>query len=124
MMSLVNAFYAKGSITRTELRTLLHLLNPVAPHITEEINKLCELGEELFRAPWPACDEAALVRETVEIAVQVNGKVRGRLDVPADLAREGAEAYFRSVPEVRRLVGDKPIHKLVFVPGRLVNIVC
>ncbi|NLF27257.1 MAG: class I tRNA ligase family protein, partial [Clostridiales bacterium] len=124
MMSLVNSFYAKGSITRTELRTLVHLLNPVAPHITEEINRLCELGPELFRAPWPVCDERALVRETVEIAVQVNGKVRGRLDVPADLSREAAETYFRELPEIRRLVADKPIRKLVFVPGRLVNIVC
>src|SRR5699024_4247699 len=76
MMSLVNAFYAKGQVTRGELRILCLLLNPVSPHITEEINELCGLGPELFRSPWPKYDEKALVKETVEIAVQINGKVR------------------------------------------------
>ena len=124
MMSLVNAFYAKGQVTRGELRILCLLLNPVSPHITEEINELCGLGPELFRSPWPKYDEKALVKETVEIAVQINGKVRGRLEIPADLTREGAEAYFAANEDVQKLLGGKAVRKLIFVPGRLVNIVC
>ena len=124
MMSLVNAFYAKGQVTRGELRILCLLLNPVSPHITEEINELCGLGPELFHSPWPKYDEKALVKETVEIAVQINGKVRGRLEIPADLTREGAEAYFAANEDVQKLLGGKAVRKLIFVPGRLVNIVC
>ncbi len=125
MMSLVNAFYSKASITRGEMRVLIQLLNPVAPHITEEINALCGCVEgELIRAAWPEYDESALVKSTVEVAVQLNGKVRGRMNVPADLTRESAQEYFLGQDEVRKLVGEKPIKKLVFVPGRLVNIVC
>ena len=124
MMSLVNAFYAKGQITRGELRILCQLLNPVSPHITEEINELCNLGPELFRSPWPKCDETALVKQTVEIAIQINGKIRGRIEIPAGLTRENAEAYFAENAEVQKLLGGKAVRKLIFVPGRLLNIVC
>ena len=72
---------------------------------------------------WPKYDEAALVKQTVEVALQINGKVRGRMDVPADLTREAAGDYFLATDEVKKLIGDKSIKKLVFVPGRLVNIV-
>ena len=125
MMSLVNQFYAKGSITKGEMGVLIRLLNPVAPHITEEINEICGCVDgELLHAPWPAYDEAALVKSTVEVALQINGKVRGRMHVPADLTRDGAQEYFLAQDEVKKLIGDKTIKKLVFVPGRLVNIVC
>ena len=125
MMSLVNQFYSKGSITKGEMCVLIKLLNPVAPHITEEINELCGCVDgELIRSVWPKYDEAALVKSTVEVALQVNGKVRGRMDVPADLTRENAQEYFLAQDEVKKIIGDKQIKKLVFVPGRLVNIVC
>ncbi len=125
MMTLVNTFYAKGSVTRDELRALILLLNPVAPHITEEINVLCGLNEgELLRAAWPTYDESALVKEMVEMALQVNGKVRGRIQVPTDLKQEDAQEYFLGREEVRKLIGDKTMRKLIFVPGRLINIVC
>ena len=125
MMSLVNQFYSKGSITKGEMGVLIRLLNPVAPHITEEINEICGCVDgELLHAPWPAYDEAALVKSTVEVALQINGKVRGRMHVPADLTRDGAQEYFLAQDEVKKLIGDKAIKKLVFVPGRLVNIVC
>ena len=124
MMTLVNAFYAKGSITKGEMTVLIKLLNPVAPHITEEVNEMCRCCDgELMHAPWPVCDESALVKSTVEIAMQINGKVRGRMNVPADLTRDGAAEYFMALDEIKKLVGDKPVKKLVFVPGRLVNIV-
>ncbi len=125
MMTLVNAFYAKGSITRGEMLALIKMLNPVAPHITEEINALCHLTKgELLHSAWPVCDESALVKSTVEIALQLNGKVRGRMDVPADLTREEAQSYFMAQDMVRTMIGDKAVKKLIFVPGRLVNIVC
>ena len=125
MMTLVNAFYAKGSITRGEMLALIKMLNPVAPHITEEINALCHLTKgELLHSAWPVCDESALVKSTVEIALQLNGKVRGRMDVPADLTREEAQSYFMAQDMVKNMIGDKAVKKLIFVPGRLVNIVC
>ena len=124
MMTLVNAFYAKGSITKGELRALILLLNPVAPHITEEMNERngCVDGE-LLHAKWPEYDEGKLVKSTVEIAVQVNGKMRCRMDVPADLTREGAADYFLPMPEVQSLIDGKSVKKLVYVPGRLLNLV-
>ena len=124
MMTLVNAFYAKGSVTRGEMLALIKLLNPVAPHITEEINAMCKLsGTELIRGEWPVCDESKLVKATVEVALQINGKVRGRMDVPADLTREAAQDFFLAQPDVQKLIAGKSVKKLVFVPGRLVNIV-
>ncbi|MBE5774179.1 MAG: leucine--tRNA ligase [Clostridiales bacterium] len=124
MMSLVNAFYAKGSITKGEMLILCKLLNPVAPHITEEINEMCKLSDaELIRSTWPVCDESKLVKSTVEVALQINGKVRGRMDIPADLTRDNAQEYFLAQDEVKKLIGDKSLKKLVFVPGRLVNLV-
>ena len=123
MMTLVNGFYAKGAVTKKELAILLQLLNPVAPHMTEEMNQLLDLGEELLHKPWPQWDERALVKDTVEIAVQINGKVRDRMDVPADLTREAAEEYFLGQENIQKLLGGKAVKKLIFVPGRLVNIV-
>ena len=123
MMTLVNGFYAKGAVTKKELAILLQLLNPVAPHMTEEMNQLLNLGEELLHKPWPQWDERALVKDTVEIAVQINGKVRDRMDVPADLTREAAEEYFLGQENIQKLLGGKAVKKLIFVPGRLVNIV-
>ena len=77
----------------------------------------------MIRAAWPKYDEAALVKDTVEVALQVCGKVRGRMNVPADLTREQASDYFLAQDEVQKLIAGKPVKKLIFVPGRLVNIV-
>ncbi len=123
MMTLVNQFYAKGSITKGEMRVLIQLLNPVAPHITEEINELCGLGGELVRAPWPKYDEKALVKDEVEIAVQVNGKVRGRVMVPSDLTRDAANDFFAANEETQRLLSGLTVKRMVYVPGRLLNVV-
>ncbi len=123
LMTLVNQFYQKGSVTRGELCVLLQLLNPIAPHVTEEMNALCGFGGELFYRQWPKWDERALVKSEVEVAVQVNGKVRGRIMVASDLTKEGAEAYFAESADVLKILDGKPVKKLVYVPGRLVNIV-
>jgi len=123
MMTLVNQMYAKGHVTRGEVKVLLQLLNPVAPHITEEMNELAGFGAELVRTPWPKVDEKALVKDEIEIAIQVNGKVRGKMMVPSTLTRDNANEYFLASEEAVRIIGtDKP-KKLVYVPGRLLNAV-
>ena len=123
MMSLVNELYAVGSVTRKELETLLLILSPVAPHICEEMWQNLGHAQPIHHQPWPTWDEEAMKRAEVEIAVQINGKVRGRIMIPADLTRESASVELPKHPEVQRLVGDKQIVKVVFVPGRLLNIV-
>ena len=123
MMALVNQLYDKGSVTRGELAALIQILNPVAPHMTEEMNQICGFGGELIRKPWPKYDEKALVKATVEVALQVNGKVRGRVEVPADLTRETAADYFAQDEAAKKVLDGKTPKKVVFVPGRLVNFV-
>lgn len=122
-MSLVNEFYACGGATREELKTLLKLLNPVAPHITEEMWETLGFGEPIYRQSWPQWDEAAMVKSEVEIAVQVCGKVRGRVMVPADMTREQAEKELPGHPDLQKYLSGKTLTKLIFVPGRLVNLI-
>ena len=123
MMTLVNEFYQKGSVTRGELKALLLLLSPVSPHICEEMWQRCGFGAPLHHQPWPTWDEKYLQNDTVEIAVQVNGKIRGRIMVPVDMTREQAQETLPTLDEVKALLGDKQIVKLIFVPGRLLNLV-
>ena len=123
MMSFVNDVYANGSVTRGELRALLLCLNPVAPHITEEMWEACGFGEPIYRQSWPTWDETKLVADEVEIAVQIKGKVRARIMVPATLTKDDGEKLLEN-ETVKKLVGGAPVRKLIFVPGRLLNIVC
>ena len=123
LMTLVNDLSAKKSVTREELRTLLLLLSPVSPHICEEIWQLQGFGDPLFKQRWPKYDERFLHEDEVEIAVQLNGKVRGKLMVPREMSREQAESELPGWPEVQRLLDGKQVIKLIFVPGRLLNLV-
>ncbi len=123
MMTLVNELYAAKQVTKGELKALLLLLNPVAPHITEEIWQQQGYGTPVYAQPWPTWDEAALVADTVEIAVQVNGKVRGRIVIPADMTKEQAEVELPKNAQVAALLNGQAIKKLIYVPGRLLNIV-
>ncbi len=121
MMSLVNDFYAKGSITRDELHTLLAILSPVAPHIAEEMNQ--SLGyAPLYSTPWPAWDEAALVEEAKELAIQINGKVRGRITVSAQATPEEIQKLALENEDVKPFVEGKTIRKVIAVKN-VVNIV-
>ena len=122
MMTLVNEMVKKGSVTRGEYKALLLLLNPVAPHVTEELWEMNGFGAPIYTQPWPEYDEAAMVKDEVEIAIQINGKIRGRIMVPANLTREQADTL-RDHPDVVKAVGDRQIVKFIFVPGRLLNIV-
>ena len=119
MMSLVNEFYSASGCTRDELKTLLLLLAPVAPHICEEMWQQLGFGDEIAYQPWPKYDEKAMKRSEVEIAVQVAGKVRGRIMVDPEMTREQAERELPQHPDVRALIGDKQLVKLIYVPGRL-----
>ncbi len=123
MMTLVNDLFAKGSVTRGELRTLLLLLNPVAPHITEEMWENQGFGAPIHHQPWPTWDEGKMKKSEVEIAVQICGKVRGRIMIPADLTKEQAEKELPEREDVKALLAGKTIMKVIFVPGRLLNIV-
>ncbi len=123
MMTLVNDLFAKGQVTRGELKVLLKLLNPVAPHITEEIWENQGFGAPLHHQSWPVWDEEKMKTAEVEIAVQVCGKVRGRIMIPADMTREQAEQELPVREDVQALLGGKTVVKVIFVPGRLLNIV-
>ena len=120
MMSLINDFYKKNSITRGEYRTLLTLLNPVAPHITEELWEIAGFEGKVYQTTWPDYDEAKTVESTIEIGIQVNGKMKGTLMVSKDADKESVIAM------AKESLGDKltgTIVKEIYVPGRIVNIV-
>ncbi len=123
MMSLVNEMCAQPSVTKADLEALLLILSPVAPHICEEIWQNLGHSEPIHHQPWPAWDESALVKAEVQIAVQINGKVRGRIMVPADLGKAEAEETLPATEAVQKLTAGKTVVKVVFVPGRLLNIV-
>ena len=123
MMTLVNELVQKGGVTKGEYKTLLLLLDPVAPHICEEIWERQGFGAPVYTQKWPAYDEKYLVRDEVEIAVQLNGKVKGKLMVPVTLTREAAQEELPRLEAVKALVGDKQIVKCIYVPGRLLNLV-
>ena len=123
MMTLVNEMVSVGSVTRGELKTLLLLLNPVAPHITEEMWENQGFGGTMTYQKWPTWDEDALVKSEIEIAVQVCGKVRGRVMIPADMTKERAETELQQLPEIQKILAGKNVTKVIFVPGRLVNFI-
>ncbi len=120
MMSLLNEFYKKNAVTRGEYRTLLILLNPVAPHITEELWEKAGFEGKLYQTAWPSYEEAKTVESTVEIAVQVNGKVRTTIAIAKDEAKENVIAAAKAALG-NKLTGT--VIKEIYVPGRLVNIV-
>ena len=120
MMALLNDFYKKGSITKGELKTLIILLNPVAPHITEEMWQTIGCEGRVYQQTWPEFDEAKTVESSVEIAVQINGKVKATLGIQKDDPKDEV------IAKAKETIADKltgNIVKEIYVPGRLVNIV-
>ena len=120
LMTLLNDFAKKGSITKGEYRTFLLLLNPVAPHITEEIWNTCGYEGYVYQQTWPEYDEAKTVENTIEIAVQINGKTRGVVALPVDADKETA------LSKAKEVVADKltgTIIKEIYVPKKIINIV-
>ena len=123
MMSLVNDIYAKGSVNRAELKTFITLLNPFAPHITEEMWQVMGLDGMLNQTEWPTYDESKCVDNEIEIAVQINGKVRDRLVISADADSDEVIAAAKSLDKIAEAVSGMQIIKELYVKGRLVNIV-
>lgn len=120
MMALINEFYKKGQVTRGEFKTLIVLLNPVAPHITEELWEKLGFEGRVYEAAWAEYDEEKTIESTIEIAVQINGKTRAVIKLAADVSKEDAiKAGKEAVAE--KLTGN--IVKEIYVPGRIVNIV-
>ena len=122
LMTMLNEFYDKG-VNHAEYKTFLALLNPFAPHITEELWQ--QLGETglLSVAPWPAYDEAKTVESTVEMAVQVNGKLKGTIKLAADADKQAAIDAALAEEKVQHAIEGKQIVKQIVVPGKIVNLV-
>lgn len=123
LMIMLNELEKYDSITRGDLRILVHLLNPIAPHITEEINEINQLGEPLYASAWPIYDEVKTIESTYEMVVQVNGKVRGKIEVDANTSEEDMKTYAMQIENVKVFTDGKEIVKVIVVPKKLVNIV-
>lgn len=124
LMTLLNKIYEIGKINRAELKTLIILVNPFAPHVTEEMWANCGYGEMLAKdAKWPSFDEAKCIDSTVEIVVQINGKIRARLSVPTDIESDKAIALAKNDEGIAAALEGKNIIKEIYVKGKLVNIV-
>ncbi len=123
MMSLLNEIYEKGSITKEELRTFLLLLNPFAPHITEEIWENQSFGGVLTDSAFPKYDESKCVDSEIEVVVQINGKVRAKLRLPADCTSEQAIAQAKADEKIAAAIGSMTVVKEIYVKGKLVNLV-
>ncbi len=123
MMSLLNDFYAKGKINHAEFKTFLQLLNPVAPHIAEELWNINNFGERAYQQKWPGWDESKTIEDQIEIAIQLNGKVREKIMVASGLSKEVTENTALADERVKALIDGKQIVKVIGVPGKLVNIV-
>ena len=122
MMTMVNELYNSGSVSKEEFHILLTLLNPVAPHMTEELNQRLGYEQPLYCTPWPKWDESALVKNTIEYGVQVNGKIRARIELPIDMPKEEVEAAAKAHKDVVPFLEGKTLRKVIVVKN-IVNIV-
>ncbi len=128
-MKITNTLYKLGdseadaSLLREGLSIVLRLLAPIAPHVTHELWRGLDFGNDILDAGWPEADEAALVQEQIQYVVQVNGKVRAKIDIPADADKAAIETLAQEDPNVQKFIGDAPVRKIIVVPNKLVNIV-
>ena len=123
LMIMLNEYEKYDSITKDDYRVLLTLLNPTAPHITEELNEIYNLGKPLCESKWPDVDESKLVEDTFTMVVQVNGKVRGKIEVSSDTTKEQMEELAKEIDNVKVFIEGKEIVKVITIPKKLVNIV-
>jgi leucyl-tRNA synthetase len=128
MMVCTNAFTQAEVVPLEEFTLLLSVLNPFAPHLSEELNQLLGRGgspsrPQLALEPWPTWNEEALIETEIELVVQVNGKLRDRITVSKDAPKEDIEAAAQAAPKVVEQTEGKTVRKIIVVPGRLVNIV-
>jgi leucyl-tRNA synthetase len=111
------------AVMQEALETVVLMLSPIVPHVTHALWYALGHEQAVIECSWPVVDEAALVQESIELVVQVNGKVRGRISVAADAGKEDIEAAASSEENVIRYIADKPVRKIIIVPGKLVNVV-
>jgi len=123
MMTFINEAYKQEEIFADYARGFIQLLNPIAPHMTEEIWSLLATDVELTFASWPSYDEAMLIDDMITVVVQVNGKLRAKLDVPADISKEEIEELALENENVKNFTEGKNIVKVIVIPGKLVNVV-
>ena len=124
LMALINTVYATGKITKKELEVFAILLNPFAPHVTEEVYQAQGLGDGILaEAKWPEYDEAKCVDDTIEIVAQVNGKIKAKLNIAADAAQDAVLALAKAEAKVAEALAGMTVVKEIYIKGRLVNIV-
>ena len=123
LMTLINDIYATKQINKAELKTFIILLNPFAPHITEEIYQNVGFGGMLNEQKWPEYDESLCVDDTIEIVAQINGKVKAKLVISVDEGKDEVISKVKSEPKINAAISGKNIVKEIYVPGKLVNIV-
>ncbi len=123
MMALVNKVYDKKSLNKREFKDLLIMLNPFAPHITEELYQQADLGGMLNEQKWVEYDESKCKDDLIEIVVQVNGKLKAKLSASADIGKDDALALAKANEKISQLIAGKTVVKEIFVPSKLVNIV-
>jgi leucyl-tRNA synthetase len=123
MMVFANEATKAAAIPRAWIDSFIAVLSPFAPHVSSEIWKVLGHSEGLAYAPWPAFDESKIAEETITIAVQVMGKTRSKIEVPADIDEAGAIAAAKADEKIARLIEGKTIRREIYVPGRLVNLV-
>ncbi len=130
IMELLNALNKLGknneqsrAVAREGVEAIVLMLSPITPHIANELWVAFGHNDSVLDAQWPEVDEAALVKDSIEMVVQVNGKVRAKLELPANVSKEDAEAIARADENVIKFVGESTIRKVIVIPGKLVNIV-
>ena len=122
-MILLNELEKLDNITTKDYRTLLLLLNPMAPHITEELNEIYNLGDHLCESSWPKYNKEKLIDETITIAIQVNGKLRGTIEVSNDTEEEALKKLALDNENVKKHIEGKTIVKTIVIKNKIVNIV-
>ena len=122
-MTCLNEFVKDKYITKGEYKVFLQLLNPFAPHMTEELNKMIGETIEIAKKPWPKYDEDKTIEDEIEIPVQINGKLKTTVLVPKDISEEEIKNVVDANEVVKNFVTDKTIVKQIYVPGRIYNIV-
>lgn len=123
LMILLNAYDKKETVSKKDYRIILTLLNPIAPHMTEEVNEICKLGPSFTDSKWPTYDESKIVEDTYEIGVQVNGKLRGSIEVSIDEGEDTIKEKAFANENVAKYIEGKDIVKTIVIPKRIVSIV-
>ena len=124
LMSMLNEYDKyKDGITKDDYRVLLHLLNPDAPHITEELNEQYNLGKPLCESAWPIYDEAKTIDKEITIGVQINGKLRSEVTLELNESEELAKDKVLNQDNVKKYIDEKEIVKFIYIPNKIINII-